>query len=206
MMHQEEPNVLLPLQRFPHELSPIFTPLTPADLDDVMALEVQSFPTPWSRSTYQRELQGNRIGSYWAVRPGPGVQEAPPILAYGGLWCLGEEGHIATIATHPQWRRRKLGTWLLLNMLTVARVSGARLATLEVRVSNRGAIALYNSLGFVQVGRRRRYYHDNGEDALLMTLFDLDHPDVWRRLEALREEIARKPDERAESGEPIRRP
>lgn len=174
----------------------IFTPMTLADVEVVGTLEPLCFPAPWPASTYRHELRFNRLGFYWVIRPrgSPGHNGFPPILAYGGYWLMGEEMHIVTLATHPEWRRRKLGEWLLLEMLAQARSQGATEATLEVRVSNLGAQKLYQKLGFVEVGRRKRYYRDNGEDALLFTLSRLDDGAIWRplarRLEELRRTVA----------------
>lgn len=162
----------------------LFTPMRLADVNTIGQLEQICFPAPWSAATYRRELQHNRYSSYWVIRPdnGDALAVLPPILAYGGYWLMANEAHIATIATHPQWRRRKLGEWLLLGMIAQARPSGAYAATLEVRLSNLAAQALYDKLGFVEVGVRKRYYRDNGEDARLMTLFNLHDGAVWRPL------------------------
>jgi [ribosomal protein S18]-alanine N-acetyltransferase len=170
----------------------VFTPMTLDDVEVVGRLEPLCFPAPWPTSTYRHELRLNRLGFYWVIRPQIGLarSEFPPILAYGGYWLMGEEIHIVTLATHPDWRRRSLGEWLLLEMLAQARSQGATEATLEVRMSNLGAQKLYQKLGFAEVGRRKRYYRDNGEDALLYTLSRLDDGASWRplagRLERLR--------------------
>jgi ribosomal-protein-alanine N-acetyltransferase len=84
---------------------------------------------------------------------------------------MGQEAHIVTIATHPDFRRQGLGRRLLQAMIDKAIDAGALEITLEVRASNYAAQALYRSMGFVVVGVRKHYYHDNGEDAILMTLF-----------------------------------
>ena len=105
-------------------------------------------------------------------------------LAYAGTWQLGDEVHITTIAVHPNWRRRKLGEWTLLNLIAAVRQHGARLVTLEVRTAKAPAIALYRKLGFEQVGLRRGYYIDTGEDAYLMTLFHIDDEKVGQALTA----------------------
>jgi ribosomal-protein-alanine N-acetyltransferase len=162
----------------------VFTPMRLADVESIGELEQVCFPAPWSTSAYRHELQHNRLSSYWVIRPAgrDALATLPPILAYGGYWLMAHEAHIATIATHPQWRRRKLGEWLLLEMIAQARSCGAHSATLEVRVNNLAAQALYEKLGFVEVGVRKRYYRDNGEDARLMTLFNLDKGAVWRPL------------------------
>lgn len=150
----------------------IFAPMTLGDVPAIGELELRCFPAPWSPETYRNELLHNRFGSYWVLRPQPDAGTTrPPILAYGGYWLLGDEVHIVTIATHPEYRRCGLGEHLLLQIIEQVRSEGAALITLEVRVSNRAAQRLYAKLGFVEVGRRRAYYQDNGEDALLMTLF-----------------------------------
>ncbi len=151
------------------------TLFTPMQLDDVPAigkLEILCFPAPWSPDTYRNELLHNQFGHYWVLRPRPDSDAGfPPILAYGGYWLMGDEVHIVTIATHPDYRRRGLSEALLVQMIEECRSQGAGLVTLEVRVTNLAAQRLYAKLGFVEVGLRRAYYHDNGEDALLMTLF-----------------------------------
>jgi ribosomal-protein-alanine N-acetyltransferase len=153
-------------------LSVIFSPLTLADIPFIGVLETRCFPSPWTTETYRNELMHNTYSHYWVLRPTvDGQQGVPPILAYGGYWLMGDEVHIVTVATHPQYRRRGLSEHLMLYMIEQCRTQGANLVTLEVRVSNTAAQQLYTKLGFVEVGLRRAYYHDNGEDALLMTLF-----------------------------------
>jgi ribosomal-protein-alanine N-acetyltransferase len=179
---------------FPTHLAPIFAPMTGADLPAVMEMEQVSFPTPWSIDTYRRELLVHN-SSYWVARPTLRRDEAkvqadiPAVLAYGGMWLLGEDAHITTIATHPQWRRRHIGEWILIKMAEVARSHGVSALTLEVRLHNLGAQALYEKLGFIAVGLRRGYYQDTGEDARLLTLYAIDHPSVWEKLKARLEEI-----------------
>jgi ribosomal-protein-alanine N-acetyltransferase len=84
---------------------------------------------------------------------------------------MGDEVHIVTVATHPGFRRRGLSERLMLLMIEQCRQADAALVTLEVRAGNNSAQRLYAKLGFIKVGVRRGYYHDNNEDALLMTLF-----------------------------------
>lgn len=177
------------MSNFPTELAPVFAPMTGADLPTVMEMEMASFPSPWSVETYRRELMVHNA-SYWVVRPGVKVEgNIPPVLAYAGMWLLGEDAHITTIATHPAWRRRHLGEWLLIRMADVARSHNVSALTLEVRLRNTGAQALYEKLGFIAVGLRRGYYQDTGEDARLLTLYGIDHPSVWEKLQARLAEI-----------------
>jgi ribosomal-protein-alanine N-acetyltransferase len=146
--------------------------MTLADVPAVGAMEILCFPAPWSPDTYRNELLHNGYGHYWVLAPGESKAAAlPPLLAYGGYWLMGDEVHIVTVATHPQYRRCGLSERLMLSMIQQCRTQGANLVTLEVRVSNTPAQQLYTKLGFVEVGLRRAYYQDNGEDALLMTLF-----------------------------------
>jgi ribosomal-protein-alanine N-acetyltransferase len=153
---------------------PIITPMTVADVDDFMVIERTSFHQPWSRHMYLMDLKTNQMASYLVMRPAPqDGDRLPPILAYGGLWLLVDEAHIATIASHPQWRGCGLGHRLLLGLLDAAAERGADRSTLEVRVSNTTARGLYEQVGYRWVGTRRRYYQD-GEDALIMTTPALD--------------------------------
>lgn len=150
----------------------IFRPMTLADVPAIGELEILCFPAPWSPDTYRNELLHNRFGHYWVMEPMATSEPAlPPIVAYGGYWLMGDEVHIVTVATHPQLRRQGLSETLMRLMIDECRKAGAALVTLEVRVTNTAAQQLYAKLGFVEVGLRKRYYHDNGEDALLMTLF-----------------------------------
>ena len=102
-----------------------------------------------------------------------GHQPQGKIVGYGGFWTSGYQAHISTVAVAPQWRRRRLGLFLMLHMLDCAMALGMRTATLEVRVSNQAAQRLYEKCGFRPSGLLRGYYRDNGEDALLMTTSSL---------------------------------
>ncbi len=155
-------------------MAPIETIATPMELRDLAAvdeLEQRCFPAPWSKDTYRHELVHNQLSHYFVLRPtGERAEALPPILAYGGYWLMGSEAHIVTIATHPRFRRLGLGDRLLIYMISMAQKAGASLITLEVRVSNLAAQELYRKFGFDIVGRRIRYYRDNNEDAILMTI------------------------------------
>lgn len=155
-------------------------PMTLDDLGQVVAIDRLSFPQPWSESSYRFELTQNGAAHFWvavateAHRPtlldrvlGRAQRT---VVGYGGLWHVVDEAHINTLAVHPDWRGRRVGERLLTCLLDDARRLGAVTATLEVRVSNVVAQNLYRRYGFLEVGRRPRYYADN-EDALLMTAF-----------------------------------
>lgn len=171
------PTPLLPLQQ---KLS--FQSMQPEHLSAVSAIEHTSFPSPRSSELYLRELMHNRLAHYWVIGSATATSGYPLVLAYGGYWLIGDEAHVVVIATHKAWRRRSLGRWLLLEMAAAARMQGALQLTLEVRSGNKAAHAFYLGLGFIEVGLRKHYYTDTGEDAQLMTLFGLDSGAVWRPL------------------------
>ena len=147
-------------------------------LDDVPAvheIERASFPVPWPDYAFRQEIQTNRLAHYLVVRNGDQT------IGYGGLWLMVDEAHITTFAVLPQWRRHGLGGRLMVELMRLARELGARVMTLEVRLSNRPARALYGRFGFRPVGIRPRYYSDNGEDALIMTTEPLDSVEMAAR-------------------------
>jgi ribosomal-protein-alanine N-acetyltransferase len=94
------------------------------------------------------------------------------------LWVIVDETHIATLATHPDYRRQGIGERLMMAGLLSARNEGATRAFLEVRAGNMAARSLYAKYGFMEVGVRPRYYKDNNEDATLMNLEDLNSLEV----------------------------
>jgi ribosomal-protein-alanine N-acetyltransferase len=180
----------------------IIEPMTLADVDQVMEIERIAFPTPWSARAYRYEITHNEYGSMIVLRPATRPQgalgrflrhfklaPAGPILGYAGFWLLVDEAHICTIAVHPHWRGRGLGELLLLSLLDRGQEQGARLATLEVRVSNQAAQDLYHKIGFHVVSVRHGYYSDNGEDAYIMTTAPFDTPDFQANLDQRRSRL-----------------
>ncbi len=137
-------------------------PMTLADLDEIVAIERVSFPTPWTPAAFRYEMQQNRVARCTAMRAGTRV------VGYLCLWEIGHEIHITNLAVHPDWRHRGIGRALLAAALAEGVARGVALAFLEVRPSNAPALALYGSLGFQVIGRRNGYYFDTGEDALVM--------------------------------------
>jgi ribosomal-protein-alanine N-acetyltransferase len=133
-----------------------------ADLEEVLAIERASFSMPWSRGAFLYELEQNRVARCYVVR------EDGRLIGYICLWEVADEVHITNIAVHPDLRRRGVGRSLLSAVLDDARQRKLRLVVLEVRPSNAEALGLYESFGFRVVGRRRGYYYDTGEDALVM--------------------------------------
>ncbi|HCC79356.1 MAG: ribosomal-protein-alanine N-acetyltransferase [Chloroflexi bacterium GWB2_49_20] len=141
------------------------------DVPVVHALDVLSFNLPWSERSFRYEVTENANARTWVAEvPQPGPARLVGMLV---LWFFLDEAHIATLAIHPEFRRRGIARRILQIALNAAYREGARRAFLEVRAGNQAAILMYQELGFEEVGRRPRYYHDNNEDALLMTLENL---------------------------------
>jgi ribosomal-protein-alanine N-acetyltransferase len=165
------------------------------DIEKMMHIERKAFPSPWPASAYHYELTQNDLSTYLVLKlcqvppPGRRLRQDPsqqPILAYGGFWLIVDEAHISTIATHPDWRGRGLGEMMLVALIEVAMLRGAVEATLEARVSNVVAQGLYRKYAFAVVGRRKGYYRDKNEDALIMTTPRLDSPDFLARYARLK--------------------
>ena len=134
-------------------------PLVYADLPAVLSVERRSFETPWSLAMFVLELS-KPSGVSLAAERGGRLAGYLVCSRYEGFW------HLMNVAVDPAARRAGIATALIAR-LTAELGPGARLM-LEVRQSNRGAIEMYRKLGFFEAGHRRRYYQDNGEDALVM--------------------------------------
>lgn len=144
-----------------------------SDIEQVHALEERIFPTPWTRKSYEFELEHNPASEQWVIEAWTEHGEWI-VVAYSVCWHLEDELHVANLAVAPRFRRRGLGRRLLQHVLARAVQKGMKSATLEVRSGNQAAQVLYLSLGFEVVGKRKRYYSNNREDALLMQLPHLD--------------------------------
>ncbi len=145
----------------------VIRPMEAEDLPEVLRIDRLSFPTPWPERTYRYELAENPSAHLYVAEAVEDGRRA--VIGYVGFWLIVDEMHISTLAVDPTYRRRGIGEHLLRAALERAADQGAELATLEVRVSNDAALKLYRKHAFEVVGRRPRYYQDNGEDALLMT-------------------------------------
>lgn len=140
------------------------------DIDAVTAIEQATFARPWSRESFCQELERNVAARYLVA------ETDGRVVGYAGAWIILDESHITNIAVADEYRGRGIGKLLTRALLQYLSNLGACYATLEVRVSNERAQNLYKSLGFVSVGKRKRYYEDNQEDAFLMVCEHL--PDV----------------------------
>ena len=139
------------------------------DLEQVIAIDQVSFSLPWPSRTFQYELTDNPASRCWVAE----LDGRVAAMLVG--WLIVDELHIATIATHPDFRGQGIGKAILLYALRSARDDGALKSFLEVRASNVTAQKMYKSFGYVEDGRRKEYYKDNAEDAILMSLNDLNH-------------------------------
>jgi ribosomal-protein-alanine N-acetyltransferase len=131
------------------------------DIDGVLAVEQRSFTTPWSREGFVNEM--NNELAYYLV-----LVEAGNIIGYAGMWLIVDEAHVTNVAVLPEYQGKKLGEKLMSALLEHAKNRGAIRMTLEVRASNKIAQGLYSKFGFTSQGRRRNYYTDTKEDALIM--------------------------------------
>ena len=135
--------------------------MTKADVKSVYEIEVLSFRTPWSYRSLLGELK-NSVAHYTVM------EKDGEVIGYCGMWVLFEEAHITNIAITPKERGNGYGKQLLLASMQVAASFGAEMMTLEVREHNTVAQRMYAGMDFLQQGRRKRYYSDTGEDALLL--------------------------------------
>ena len=141
------------------------------DVDAVCAIENATFAMPWSRESFLQELERNVAARYLVA------EKDGRVIGYAGAWIILDESHITNIAITPEERGQGVGRKLTEALMQYLSNLGAVYATLEVRVSNERAQHLYKSLGFVSVGKRKRYYEDNGEDAWLMVCENMPDAD-----------------------------
>jgi [ribosomal protein S18]-alanine N-acetyltransferase len=191
----------------------VIEPMRLEDVPEVSRVDRTCFSNSWPQSAYRRELR-NQNNNYYIVlrdhsadarqsnqqsqdpwnalnllpfrRRSAEVSAPAPIIGFAGMWILLDEAHVTTIGVLPDYRGRGLGEMLLIELFEEAMRRGAEWVTLEVRVSNDPAQALYSKYGFTRQGIRRRYYSDNGEDAYIMWSPSIREPDSIARLTALK--------------------
>jgi len=193
------------LEDLPYRLEP----MAEEDVSTVAEIEKIVFTLPWSATAFMYEIRSNPSAEYMVLRYVPWVRESwedrvlpksvrrllhsskndQSLLGYGGFWRVLEESHICTLAMRPEWRGRGLGELLLLSLIERAVECKAEVVTLEVRVSNTKAQNLYQKYGFTVMGRRKGYYSDNGEDALIMTTEQVTAPEYQARFQELRAQL-----------------
>lgn len=159
---------------------PSIEPMRHRHITQVLAIEQESYPKPWSARVFHDELDQARDGyrTYLVARIGRNV------VGYGGLMFVGDEAHVTNLAVHPDHRRHRIATRVLGELATDAIRRGCQAWTLEVRASSTGAQALYRSFDFAPAGVRARYY-EGTEDAIVMWCHDIQNAAYRRRVEEL---------------------
>lgn len=150
---------------------------------DVLGVERLVYPRPWSAALFFSELAQKASRLYLVA------EIEGEVVGYGGLMCHLDEGHITTLAVHPDFQRHQIGSKILYVLVSEARERQMRSLALEVRVANWPAQRLYSWFGFRPVGIRRNYYAETGEDALVMWIEDVQSDEIATRLLRVRERI-----------------
>lgn len=138
--------------------------MTVEDVPAAHEIDVLSFTLPWPERSFRFEVTDNPAARCWVA------DLDGQVVGMLVLWLIVDEAHIASLATHPDFRQQGIAKQLLVTALEHAYTEGALSALLEVRVGNETARRMYRKFGFEEVGLRERYYKDNNEDAILMTL------------------------------------
>lgn len=158
--------------------------MTLSSLDEVMVIEELAYGQHhWSRDSFVAEID-NKISTYNCAMTQDGH-----CAGYTGLWKIIDEAHITNLAVHPDYRRKGVAKALLLCGLEECYREKIKYLTLEVRVSNTGAIKLYESFGFKSLGVRKKYYQNNNEDALIMWSENIFSDNYKKRYEQIKEKV-----------------
>jgi ribosomal-protein-alanine N-acetyltransferase len=169
-----------------------------ADISTVQEIEREIFATPWPRNAYYRELASRSSAHYVILRQEGNVEKPanlkgseldPSIIGYGGMWRMYDEAHVTTIGVRRDMQHRGYGRALFAGLVQAAYDMGAKWVTLEVRTTNENAMRMYEAFGFKVIGRRKGYYTDNGEDAIVMWSDSIHSPRFRRAYEANLERI-----------------
>jgi [ribosomal protein S18]-alanine N-acetyltransferase len=155
-------------------------PLESDRLPAAVALDQQCLGGLWNQDSYAREMASPNSDLLIALPDSPHL--AQDAVALGCAWAIVDEAHITLLAVAPAYRRQGLGQAVLLALLKSAQGRGMERATLEVRASNQAALALYETFGFRAAGRRKKYYQDNQEDALVLWRGGLQYPQFMEEL------------------------
>lgn len=167
----------------PGDLEVRVAPMRRRHLRGVLRIEQQVYPRPWSFSLFLSEIGQRGTRLYVVARVGSEV------VGYAGLFQAVDDGHITTVAVDPAWHRHRIATRMLVVLARGAVERGCANLTLEVRMSNSGAQALYQRFGFVPAGVRKGYYPETREDALVMWANDVDSADYAERLAGIEADI-----------------
>ncbi len=152
-------------------------------LPQIKSIDLACLGDFWSINAYEREIDSPNSALIAIVN----VENI--VLGFGCLWAILEEAHITILAVRPEFQQQGIGRYLVWGLLSEANSKSLEWATLEVRTSNLVAINLYESFGFVAIGRRRNYYQANNEDALILWRKGLHLPEFLPMLQAWQEDI-----------------
>lgn len=152
-------------------------------LRKVLNIESRVYPRPWSASLFLSELSQKATRSYTVAK------HRGEVVGYIGMMYAAREAHVTNVAVDPQVHGYKVGTRLMLGAILEALARGCHTLSLEVRVSNHAAQAMYEKFGFQIVGRRKGYYVETNEDAFIMTVDEALSTEYRLRLQAIRSEI-----------------
>ena len=191
------------------------------DLNQVVEIDKEAFPTQWPPTNYRNELQ-NRLAHYVVVYTESEPIKTRPelsqnnffarirrwfridktqsnvsskedfVVGFAGCWILADEAHITEIAVRKSHHGQGIGQLLVITLIEMGIELKANLTTLEVRVSNTVARRLYKKLGFEEVGFRKGYYSDNREDALIMTVSDIKSPEFRDKINRMKQSLAQR--------------
>ena len=160
-----------------------FTRMRRRHLRRVLSIESKVYPRPWSASLFLSELSQKATRTYLVAK------HAGEVVGYAGMMYAAREAHITNIAVDPTFHGHRVGTRLLLTIITEALARGSDHLSLEVRVSNIVAQSMYDKFGFRVVGRRKGYYIETNEDAFVMAVDEALSTDYRLRLQAIRKEL-----------------
>lgn len=163
----------------PGDMQVHLAPMRRRHLRSVLRIESLVYPRPWTLSLFVSELALRSTRAYYVARIDGYV------VGYCGLMLAGDDAHVTTLAVDPAWHRRGIATRLLANAVRLAKERSVRNLTLEVRVGNDPAQALYRRFGFHPAGVRKGYYVETNEDALVMWAEAIDTDEYAARLAAL---------------------
>ena len=137
---------------------------TAEDVAQIEQIEKLCFATPWSYESLNHDIENNPLAIYLVA------EQAGEILGYVGTWMIYGESHITNVAVSPNHRRQHVGSLLIETLIQTMKNVGITSHTLEVRENNAAAQKLYAKYGFEAAGKRKGYYDDTGEDAIIMWL------------------------------------
>ena len=160
-----------------------FTKMRRRHLRKVLSIEARVYPRPWSTSLFLSELAQRTTRTYLVAK------HAGEVVGYAGMMFTLREAHVTNIAVDPDFHGRRVGSRLLLKIITEAIARNSEVISLEVRVSNVSAQKMYEKFGFSVIGLRKGYYIETNEDALIMEVADALSTDFRLRLQSIREEL-----------------